>query len=57
MQKTYLFVAGLAARFCVEQRWWAREDCANPGLRSETWGTRIWGGGKGCANSMVAVLA
>jgi hypothetical protein len=48
MQRTDLFVAAKAARV---------GETANPGLRSETWGTRIGGGGcgLGCAISTVAV--
>jgi hypothetical protein len=63
MQNTHLFVAAVRARVDGERVCWVREDPANPGLRSETWGTRIWGGGgveadgNGFAISMVAVRA
>ena len=54
MQNTNLFVAGSAA--CVGVRgYWVRENSANPGLRSETWGTRILGGVGGFVTPTVAV--
>jgi hypothetical protein len=57
MQKTNLFVAAVGARFSVERDCWVGENLANPGLRSETWGTRSSGGAEGCAISRVAVRA
>ena len=54
MQSTDLFVAGSAVRVGVGC--WMGQDPASPGLRSETWGTRSWGG-EGCAISRVAVRA
>ena len=57
MQNTYLFVAAVGARFSVERDCWVGENLANPGLRSETWGTRSSGGAEGCTISRVAVRA
>jgi len=51
MQTTSLSVANVAvclgacARYDVRNVGGVREHPANPGLKSETWGTRIWGGG------------
>jgi len=57
MQNTHLFVAAVGARVGGERVCWVREDRANPGLKSETWGTRSCGWGEGDAISRVAVLA
>jgi hypothetical protein len=46
MQKTGLFVAAVDG---------VVGDCANPCPKSETWGTRFWGGVDGCAILVVAV--
>jgi hypothetical protein len=55
MQSTNLFVAGLAVCVGVGRGYWVRENSANPGLRSETWGTRILGGVGGFVTPTVAV--
>jgi hypothetical protein len=55
MQSTNLFVAELVVCVGVGRGCWVREDPAIPGLKSETWGTRILGAVGECATLMVAV--